>query len=305
MIDIHTHLHFKDYDADRDEVIARAKDASVEKMILVGTDLATSRAAVELAEKHDFLFASVGVHPHAIDELGIMNQESGSPAIIHDSQFTIHTTENEGIQELMRDLKNIALSSNKVIAIGECGLDYFSRDSEVPVPDGRKAFQRERFLVQLEIAREKGLPTIIHTRPSKGSMDAYDDVFEILSDPEIADRGSKFVLHCYQGDTEVTKKFLELPNTYFSFAGSVTYPVKKALIGTKDDPAQVLDLIPAERLFAETDCPYLSPQPVRGTRNEPAYVRYTIGSVATEKSVSSETLDVTIRKTFDRVFSRS
>ena len=303
MIDIHTHLHFKDYDADRDEVIARAKDAGVEKMILVGTDLATSRAAIELAEKHDFLFASVGVHPHAIDELGIMNQESGSPAIIHDSQFTIHTTENEGIQELMRDLKNIALSSNKVIAIGECGLDYFVRDRQSIIDERQKEIQKEGFLAQIEIAKEFSLPMIIHTRPSVGTMDAYEDVYSILRSETVNLKPA--ILHCYQGDTEVTKKFLELPNAYFSFAGSITYPVKKALVGTKDDPAQVLDLIPVERLFAETDCPYLSPQPVRGTRNEPAYVRYTIGSVATEKSVPSEALDVTIRKTFDRVFSRS
>ena len=278
MIDIHAHLQFSDYDADRDEVIARAREAGVEKMILVGTDLVTSRQAVELAGEYDFLFASVGVHPHEF---------SGDPG-----------------DSWIGELRALAVHP-KVVAIGECGLDYFSRDPAVPVPDGWKAFQREGFLAQLGIAREKGLPMIIHTRPSKGSMDAYEDVLSILSDPETADRRSKFVLHCYQGDTEVTERFLGLSGVYFSFAGNVTYPVKKALMGTKDDILEMVRLVPTDRMFVETDCPYLAPQSVRGTRNEPAYVRYTIGSVAAGKPVSLEALDVTIRKTFDQVFLRA
>jgi TatD DNase family protein len=304
MIDIHTHLHFKDYDADRDAVIARAREAGVEKMILVGTDLESSRAAVELAEKHDFLFASVGVHPHSFNEIEgeITNTKSQMPnkAQIQNSKFQ---TEIDGICELARH--------PKVVAIGECGLDYFVRKGQGTrsmeqgtISSRQKTIQREGFLAQMDIAKELGLPLIIHTRPSVGTMDAYEDVFEILLDSKFKIQNSKFVLHCYQGDTEITKKFLGLPNVYFSFAGSITYPVKKALVGTKDDPAEVLRMIPMERIFVETDCPYLAPQPMRGSRNEPAYVTMTAERMAETKGTDVKELELAVNRGFPRVFGR-
>jgi TatD DNase family protein len=280
MIDIHTHLHFKDYDADRDAVIARAREAGVEKMILVGTDLESSCAAVELSEKHDFLRASVGVHPHEfVEDAGCKMQDAGWAS----------------------ELKELA-KHPKVVAIGECGLDYFVHKEQGTINSQQRSIQRDGFLAQMEIAKELGLPMIIHTRPSAGTMDAYEDIFEILADSKFKIQNSKFVLHCYQGDTEITKKFLSLPNVYFSFAGSITYPVKKALVGTKDDPAEILKMIPMERMFVETDCPYLTPQPMRGSRNEPAYVQYTLEGIAVSKAVDTDTAEKRIEMALLSVF---
>jgi TatD DNase family protein len=281
MIDIHAHLHFKDYDADRDAVISRAREAGVEKMILVGTDPESSRAAVELVEKYDFLYASVGIHPHEfVEDTGCRMQDAGWTS----------------------ELKELA-KHPRVVAIGECGLDYFSREKQSTINSQQKSVQRDGFLAQMDIAKELGLPMIIHTRPSAGTMDAYEDVFEILKANEASEADKlKAILHCYQGDTEITKKFLGLPNAYFSFAGSITYPVKKTLVGTKDDPAEALKMIPMERIFVETDCPYLAPQPVRGTRNEPAYVRYTLEGIAASKTVDTDTAEKRMESTVLSVF---
>ncbi|MBP9751413.1 MAG: TatD family hydrolase [Candidatus Moranbacteria bacterium] len=308
MIDIHTHLHFKDYDADRDAVIARAREAGVEKMILVGTDLESSRTAIALSEKHDFLFASVGIHPHFFNEVEkefpISNFQFPNKSQFPISKFQ---TEIKGITELAKH--------PKVVAIGECGLDYFVRNEQGAtnneqggaISNQQKKIQEEGFLAQMEIAKELGLPLIIHTRPSVGTMDAYEDVFEILKNhlSLIPHPASAFILHCYQGDTEITKKLLGLPNAHFSFAGSVTYPVKKSLIGTKDDSSEVVKLVPMERIFVETDCPYLAPQPMRGSRNEPAYVTMTAERMAETKGTDVKELESTINRVFSRVFGRS
>jgi TatD DNase family protein len=294
MIDIHAHLQFSDFDTDRDAVIARARAARVEKMIIVGTDIETSCAAIALAEKHDFLYASVGIHPHEYDE----------------SRFSI-----EDLRIRTEQLREMA-KHPKVAAIGECGLDYFIRNPR-PITDNRqqepdtlrptigdsqKMVQREGFMAQLEIAREAGVPLIIHTRPSAGTMDAYEDMFSVLSDSKIVNRDSKFVLHCYQGDTDITRKFLSLPNVYFSFAGNVTYPVKKSLAGSKDDILETVKLVPLDRIFVETDCPYLAPQAHRGTRNEPAYVCLTATTVAEAKGITTDELDVAMSRSLRGVF---
>lgn len=316
MIDIHAHLQFPDFDADRDEVISRAREAGVEKMIVVGTDLESSRAAVELAEKHEFLFTSVGVHPHECKE-----QRAGS---------------REQEPQRVAALRELA-KHPKVVAIGECGLDYFVRahqgttnneqrtvgneqgatnneqgtggEEQRTISDEQKHIQREGFLAQIGIAREAGLPMIIHTRPSAGAMDAYEDVYSVLQSESVNLKSeifsdSKFVLHCYQGDTEITKKFLTLPNVFFSFAGNVTYPVKKALVSSKNDILEAVKLVPLEKLFVETDCPYLTPQEHRGTRNEPAYVLLTAAKVAEAKGVRIDELETDIGRRFTVIFSK-
>jgi TatD DNase family protein len=110
------------------------------------------------------------------------------------------------------------------------------------------------------------------------------------------------VLHCYQGDTKITKKFLELPNVYFSFAGNVTYPVKKALAGTKNDLQETLKIVPLERLFVETDCPYLAPGGKRGERNEPSYIWMTAEKICEVKGIEMATLETALEENFQRVF---
>lgn len=203
------------------------------------------------------------------------------------------------LEGLINDLRALA-KHPKVVAIGECGLDYYSRNQQETVNSQQKIIQKVGFLAQIEIAQELGLPLIVHTRPSAGSMDAYEDVLEILRDTKYMIHDT--VLHCYQGDTEITKKFLELPNVYFSFAGNVTYPVKKAFVGTKDDVTETVKLVPLERLFVETDCPFLAPQSKRGQRNEPAFVMETAEKIASLKGVSVGELNQRVIENSERVF---
>lgn len=254
MNDIHTHLYWESYDTDREAVIARAHAAGIDRMFAVGCTVEESRQCVALAEKYPEIYASVGIHPQEfLDESGILNLESW-------------------LAELRALAKN-----ERVVALGECGLEYYSHDPEQSVTDGQKQWQKKAFLAQIALAKELDLPLIVHCRPAKGTQDAYEDMFHIL---QTSSYQLPAILHCYMGDTAVTRKFLTLLNVYFSFTGNITYPVKKALIGTKDDLSETVKLIPLERLFAETDCPFLTPQSHRGERNEPAYVSEVVADIA-------------------------
>lgn len=287
MHDIHTHLYWDSYDADRDEVIARAHAAGIDKMFAIGCTVEESQQCVALAEKYPEIFASIGIHPHEFRTVS-------------------------DVQNLFADIESlraIAQESKKVIAIGECGLDYYVRPVVVDpqqafvgrgvemISDETKMVQRQGFLAQIALARDLGLPLIIHCR------DAYEDMLDMLK-TECADI-SALILHCYMGDTEVTKKFLELDNVYFSFTANITYPVKKALVGTKDDLTETVKLIPLNRLFVETDCPFLSPQSKRGERNEPAHVPEIVKKVAELKSISETEVIAMSETNFSRVFSRA
>lgn len=278
MLDIHTHLFWDSYDADREAVIGRARKAGVRQMICVGTSPQDNPQAIAVAEQYADIYASVGLHPHFFSQL---------------------TENKKQLTAEIEELKILA-EQKKVVAIGECGLDYYTRGEQMTMNSQQKDFQREGFLMQIEIARELRLPLIIHTRPSAGSQDAYEDMFEILYDTKYKIHNT--VLHCYQGDTEITKKFLELSNIYFSFSGSITYPVKQSLLGTKDDSAEAVQLVPLERLFIETDCPFLAPQEKRGTRNEPAYVALTAQEISRLKGCSLPELEECLAENWEKVF---
>lgn len=294
MHDIHTHLYWDSYDADRDAVIARAHAAGVENMFVIGCTVDESRQCVALAEKHPEIFASVGIHPHEFSGETLWSKKQ--------------------LSESIEALRRLASGSEKVIAIGECGLDYYVRPAVmdpqqsfagremIALSAGVKAAQREGFLAQIALARELGLPLIIHCRPSSVGRDAYEDMLSILKAECAAI--SACILHCYVGDTEVTKKFLELPNVYFSFTANITYPVKKALIGTKDDLSETVKLVPPERIFAETDCPFLAPQSKRGERNEPAYVAFVVEEIARLQGVEQRVIVQGIEANFKKIFGK-
>ncbi len=276
MYDIHTHLYWESYDQDRDAVIARARAAGVEKMFVIGCTVEESRQCVALAEEYPEVYASVGIHPQTFNEAGILQLEAWR-------------------QEL-----RVLAREKKVVAIGECGLEYYSHDSTRPITPVQKAAQREGFVAQIGLAEEFGMPLIVHCRASTGSDDAYRDMLEILR----AD-GSQLraiILHCYMGDTEVTRAFLDLSNVYFSFTGNITYPVKKAVVGTKDDLSATVRRVPLERMFAETDCPFLAPQAKRGERNEPANVVAVAERIAELQGVSQERVEQALDANFVRVF---
>jgi len=267
-IDAHAHLHDGAFDADRNDMFQRALSSGVKSMIFVGTDVEESRKAVTCAEQYS-MFSAVGMHPHVFNDIS-------------------------SEQEMQNGIKEIGslLKHKKVVAIGEIGLDYHSH-TNAPITDIQKRFQTAGFNRQMELARRYGMPVIIHCR------DAYEDMSEILASM-YSDMG--IVLHCYQGNADITRKFLSFPNTFFSFAGNITYPVRQSDRGTKNDIREVVRLVPLERILSETDCPYLAPQPVRGSRNEPSYVRYVTEEIAEIHGVAVDDAIKTIEENFQKVF---
>jgi TatD DNase family protein len=250
LIDSHAHLDMDDFDADRDPVIKRAVQGGVARIVTIGIDLASSKKAIEIAKKYDFIYATVGYHPHNADE--------ADP----------------------RDLEKLrALASEpKVVAWGEIGLDFFRRHS--PPEKQVKAFER-----QLDIASEQGLPVIIHDR------DAHTDLLRILKSRKRQYRG---VIHCFSGNYDLAMALIEL-GFCISFPGTVTY--KNAV-----DTQAVATRIPLERLLVETDCPYLTPVPFRGKRNEPLYVKHTAEKIAQLRQLDFEELAQAISANTIRLF---
>ena len=276
MIDAHAHVHDSAFDGDRDLVVERARSAGVESLITIGTDLSESRRSVACAERYLAVWASVGIHPHIFNEIG--NEEVVAVAV--------------------GELRDICRFSERVVAIGECGLDYFSHDTDGIVTEKQQGVQRVGFLAQVELARELSLPIIVHTRPSSGSMDAYEDMYALLQSSFIGNQDRlSVILHCYMGDAEVTEKFLGFPQVSFSLAGNITY---KARAGS--DTEQVLGMIPLDRILAETDCPYLAPMPHRGKRNEPAYVTLVARHIAEAKKVPYTSLEEQLRGNIKELF---
>jgi TatD DNase family protein len=229
LIDTHTHLDDARYNDDRDAMIARARQAGVEAFVTIGCDLATSRAAVALSNQHDFVYASIGVHPHEVKHI------------------------SDGWYDEFRRL----VSNKKVVAYGEIGLDYHYNHSSPKE-------QRERFREQIQLARELNLPIVIHTR------EAQDDTITILKEEKASAVGGVF--HCFSGDAWLAKDALDL-GFYLSFSGILTFQNATML-------REIAKNTPLDRVLIETDCPYLTPVPHRGKRNEPAYVTHVAHQLA-------------------------
>ena len=255
-IDSHCHIDGPEYDADREEVIARAREAGVHTMLNVGTGDPHSgvfERAVELAEQHRQIYAAVGVHPH-------------------DAKLFDDAAE--------RRLLGLAQQSKRVIAWGEIGLDYHYDHSP-------RDIQRAVFRRQLRLAREQNLPVVIHSR------DADDDTIAILGE-ELTDYPRAGVLHCFGGSLAMAHAAIEL-GFFISFAGNLTF--KKA-----DDLRDIARQLPLERLLIETDCPYLTPVPFRGKRNEPARVVETARFLASLVDQEPEEIGRITSENFARLF---
>lgn len=242
--DAHCHIQFDAYDADRANVVSAMQEAEVGG-IIVGTDSTTSRLAVAGADGKT-LFASVGLHPN--------------------------DKPNEGYDDTYyAELAN----DPKVVAIGECGLDYFRPEN----PDAEKARQKEVFARHIELSAKLEKPLMIHARPSKGSMDAYLDALVMLREAKkkYGER-IKGNMHFYVGDIETTKHFLELGFT-FSYTAVLTFT---------HDYDDVVRFIPLENLLSETDAPYVAPAPNRGKRNDPLAVRSVVSAIASIRGEDEE-----------------
>lgn len=260
MIDTHAHLDDHQFDANREDVIQRAFSSDVEKIVTVGAGLGSSERAVSLAKRYDNIFAVVGLHPE---------------------YFMRHMQWDETHKKKLEELA----ASEKVVAIGEIGLEYHSHDGEA-VTQAQKDFQKEGFVYQLELARKLKLPVVIHCRGERAEAgekyrekgEAYEDVLEILEKfPEL-----NFVLHSFGGRLDFAQKVLVRENIFFSFNGNLTYAKPSAEI------LEVVKMIPIEKIMLETDCPYLAPVPHRGERNEPAFVVYVRDKIAEIKGITSE-----------------
>lgn len=262
LIDSHCHIDGEAFDADRDEVVQRAKGAGVAAMLNVGTGDPHSddfRKAVAVAEKYENVFASVGVHPH--------------DAKLYDDKAESH------LIELVR-------SSKKVIAWGEIGLDYYYDHSPRDV-------QRDVFRRQIRTAKSLGLPIIVHSR------DADDETVEILTEElgtAEADEGVRVpgIMHCFGGTPQMAEALMKI-GFLISFAGNVTF--KKA-----DNLREAAKVVPLDKLLIETDCPFLTPIPFRGKRNEPAYVEHTARFLADFYGVEFETLAARTTENFLEFF---
>ncbi|KAF0183181.1 MAG: TatD DNase family protein [Nitrospirae bacterium] len=238
MIDSHCHLEMKQFDADLQAVIDRARAAGIDYMITIASDLKGCERAVRLAEQHDCIFAAVGLHPHDAKDFS-------------DATF-------ERIRALSR--------SPKVVAIGEIGLDYYYDYST-------REIQRAVFADQLAFAKEQALPAIVHSR------DAQEDTLRIVEVSGVR----KGVMHCFSGDVAMAKRALAL-GFHISIAGPVTFRNAVAL-------KEVAKMVPDDLLLIETDAPYLSPEPLRGKRNEPACLVHTAKHIAELRGITIEDLD--------------
>jgi TatD DNase family protein len=273
--DAHTHVQFSGFDADRDAVMQRAEAAGVH-MINVGTQRDTSAAAIALAEKYAGAYAAIGLHPvhtsksfHDAQELG-----GGDAAKSFTSRGEIFDMEKYRVLAL----------HPKVVAIGECGLDYF-RFSDDESREEQIKKQKAAFVAQLELARAVQKPIMIHCR------NAFADVIEMLKrEPAGAKAG---VIHFFTGTTEDARQLLGLGFS-FTFGGVVTFA------RNYDD---AIKLIPLDCILSETDAPYVAPAPYRGKRNEPAYVTEVVKKLAELKGVPQEKMAAQILENARRIFS--
>lgn len=282
LIETHAHLDYPDFAGDFDDVLRRATEAGVTRIITIGTSVESSRRAVDLAEKYPNIFAVIGVHPTYVEESG---------------------------EDVITPLRELAKSS-RVVAIGETGLDYhrlpsvevakdrqtqvFSKalqsfteeELEADIHDGAyKSKQASMFEQQLDLAAELGLNVVIHQR------DAWDDTLEIMKPYTGKVRG---VFHCFGGSLEQANAVINLDHLV-SFTGIVTFKNGLAV-------REVATQIPLWKFMVETDCPYLAPVPFRGKRCEPAHTRIVTETIACARRVSVEEVAEATTETAEKFF---
>jgi TatD DNase family protein len=271
IIDTHSHLSFKAYDNDRDEVIKRNLESGV-SCIDVGTKYETSKRAVELAEKNENIYASIGMHPIHIktDLLKLkMDEEEGA--------FTPLGEELD-----INKYKELA-KSKKVVAIGEIGLDYYYRPKTKTRLEEFKKLQREIFIKQLDLAEELNLPVIVHCRM------AFRDLYEILKSKKITG-----TIHCFTGNWQEAQNFLAL-GFYLGINGIID----------KLDLKEVIEKTSLDKILVETDCPYLTPKEEGGKRNEPIFVKHVIQKIADIKSISFDEVATATTQNAQKLFTKA
>ena len=248
--DSHSHLNDEKFDEDRDEIIKEIYDSGTTNFVTAGYSVESSKKAVDIANNYEFIYATAGISPNDIPQ-----------------------TEEELWKQLL-EVKDLAKSNKKVLAIGEIGLDYYWNTEN-------KEMQKKAFIEQIKLANELDLPIVIHTR------DAVMDTIQILKENEVKNKG---VFHCCPQNRELIKEGLRL-GFYISFAGPITFKNSK-------NADEMINLVPNDRILIETDSPYLSPEPVRGRRNVPSNVRFVAQKIASSKELSLEEIEkITVENT--------
>ena len=237
LIDSHAHLEMPEFKKDLEGVIQRAMESGVEYIFTVGTEERDWRRALEIANTHPSIYAILGIHPHNAKEI------------------------DDQTYPLLKDL----CKNEKVKAYGEIGLDFFRNLSPQDI-------QLKRFREQIELAKELGLPIVVHDR------EAHQETLEILKSEKAEKCGG--IIHCFSGDYEMAKVCIDM-GFYISIPGTITFKNAEGF-------REIVKKIPLESLLVETDAPFLTPEPFRGKRNEPGYVRYTAQKMAEIKKVSFE-----------------
>jgi TatD DNase family protein len=241
-----------------DSIVAAAVDAGVSRLITVGIDAATSRVCQQVASRHYQVWSTAGVHPHEARQ-------------VHAGRGVIAGSHGlEAIDELLPD--------SRVVAVGECGLDYHYDHSPRPI-------QREVFAAQIELAHRHRLPLVVHTR------EAWDDTLHILERERVPE---PTVIHCFTGGAEEARRCLAL-GCYLSFSGIVTFKAA-------DDVRAAAQLCPLDRLLVETDSPFLAPVPHRGRPNQPAYVGFVGEAIAAVRGATVDAVAAATWQNADAVY---
>ncbi|MFA5744733.1 MAG: TatD family hydrolase [Candidatus Paceibacterota bacterium] len=265
-IDTHCHLQFKQYEQDREEIIERMKEEGV-AAIVVGTDLETSKEAVVLAEKYEHLYAAVGIHPTHVRDI-------------------VSPSSDDGLT--MSKLREFA-KHPKVVAIGECGLDYFRPEE---VNDEVKNKQKELLQKHITLATELDKPLVIHVRPSKGTTDAYADLIEILKEAKKEYPKLRGDIHFFAGGLAEAEAFFILDFT-ISFTAVITF---------SRDYDELIRAVPLANILSETDAPYVAPLERRGERNDSFAVKSVVAKIAEIKGEDVEVVRTTLLDNAKRLF---
>ncbi len=236
LFDTHSHYNDEKFELDREKIINQTYETGITKFVCAGYNLKSSRKAIELANKYDFIYSICGISPNDLDDY---NEEN----IL-------------AIKELAKSKKNVA--------IGEIGLDYYWNKEN-------KTVQKQAFIEQINIANELELPIVIHSR------DAVQDTIDLLKENPVNKKG---IFHCAQLNKYLIEEGLKL-GFYISFAGPITFKNSK-------NAAEIVSLVPNDKILIETDSPYLAPEPVRGTRNDSRNVKYVAQKIAELKGLPVE-----------------
>lgn len=264
--DVHTHVQFSAFNYDREAVIQRALTAGV-GLVNVGTAQTTSREAVNLAQKHDGLYAAIGLHPiHTVrsyhDDSESSDEDLSADGENFDYEFYKKLGENK-----------------KVVAIGECGFDFYRvKNEEVLIK------QEDAFVAQIALARELGKPLMIHCR------NGFQDLIRVLQNSKLSNPPG--IIHFFSGAKDDARKLLDL-GFAFTFGGVITFV---------RDYDEVIKFIPSDRILSETDAPYVTPAPYRGKRNEPAYVIEVVRKLAEIKNTPFEKMSEQILVNAGKIF---